>query len=197
MIGQRRGGEGVSLFGFLRTFRSDIATSIAPRVDKVNDMLGTQLQAVDATTIGCILILMVALLCADKILVDIAGKSLSKLLLFALVWLTCLILTKSEANGTCAPLSTLADLVSCGPRALKWVSDITKPFVGDAPPWLGSVQWISWAIWFVAMLPIFAAGATLALLALFFVASIVVAVILGAFTILEKLFIYLDYCLHP
>ena len=189
------GVAGVSLFGFLGKFRRDIATHIAPRVDTV--MLGTQLQAVDAATIGCILILMVALLCADKILADIAGKSLSKFLLFALVWSTCLILTKSEANGTCAPLNTVADLVSCGPRALKWVSDITKPFVGDAAPWLGSAQWISWGIWFVAMLPILAAGAIFALLALFFVASIVVAIFLALFTFLEKLFVYLDYRLHP
>jgi hypothetical protein len=187
------GVAGVSLFGFSGNFVA-ISQPIS-RDAWIGNARDTV--AVDAATIGCILILMVALLCVDKILTDIAGKSLSKFLLFALVWSTCLILTKSEANGTCAPLSTLADLVSCGPRALKWVLDITKPFVGDAPPWLGSVQWISWGIWFVAMLPIFAAGAIFAVLGLFFVVSAVVAVFLAVFTILEKLFIYLDYCLHP
>jgi hypothetical protein len=62
---------------------------------------------------------------------------------------------------------------------------------------LGSAQWISWGIWFVAMLPILAAGAIFALLALFFVASIVVAIFLALFTFLERLFVYLDYRLHP
>jgi hypothetical protein len=144
--------------GVLTAFRGYIANYVEPWVNQANDLIGGRLKSEDAALFICIPLLMGVLIKADEILANLITIILHELKwpLIILIWLSIVALGVVQQNGTCPSFNTLWDVISCGPIARQWASDLTKPLTDRAEPWVQSVHWISWIIWSIGMLPILA-----------------------------------------
>jgi hypothetical protein len=189
---------GFLYLGILTAFRGYIAAYVEPWVNRTNDLVGAKLKPDDAALFICIPLLMGALIKADEILANLITAILSELKwpLIILAWLLIVALAVVQQNGTCPPFNTLRDVVSCGPLAMQWLSDLTKPFEDRTVPWVQSVHWISWIVWSIGLLPIFAVGALIALLLVFALLALS-GLIDNLADIVKKLFRYIDRRRHP
>jgi hypothetical protein len=185
--------------GVLTAFRGYIADYVEPWVNQANDLLGGKLKADDAALFICIPLLMGVLIKPDEILAYLITIILRELKwpLVILIWLLIVSLAMVQQNGACAPFNTLWDAVSCNPRAVQWLDDLTQPFADRVGPWVQSVHWISWIIWSIGMVPILALKIVIELL-LFVLAMLSLGWLIERVSdIVRSLFRYIDRRRNP